>query len=169
MQGLGRLFDISTGVAPVDLATAGATGKRVSLRNASGVSIVAFVGAAASGTEALAFTIQQHTASSSGTSATLDNSNIKYYTKYEATLDGDETWTAAASPTAGVVTIAAGDRDKEGIVVIEIDTTNLSDGYRYVSLNAADPGTVSRLGAVLYILRDLKVMRKPNNLVAPLS
>lgn len=169
MHGLGRLYDFSAGVTPVDLATAGATGKRVSLKHASGVAIVAFVGAAASGTEALAFTVQEHTLSASGTSQALTNSNVRYYTKYEATLDGDESWSAAASPTAGVVTIAAGDRDKEGIVVIEVDAVNLSDGFSYVSLNAADPGTVSRLGAVLYVLRDLNVQRKPSNLPVPLS
>lgn len=169
MHGLGRLYDISCGVSPVDLATAGATGKRVSLRHASGVAIVAYVGAAASGTEPLAFTIQEHTAASSGTSQTLNNSNVRYYTKYEATLDGDESWSAAASPSSGVVTIAAGDRDKEGIIVIEVDAVNLSDGFAYVSLNAADPGSVARLGAVLYILRDLNVQRKPSNLPIPLS
>lgn len=169
MHALGRLFDISTGVAPVSLDTAAQTGKRVALRDAGGVTIVAFVGAAGSGTEALAFTIQQHTAASSGTTATLDNSNVKYYTKLATTLAGSEQWAAAASPSSGVVTIAGADSTKQGIVVIEVDAVNLSDGYGYVSLNAADPGTGVRLGAVLYILRDLKVQRKPSSLRAPLS
>lgn len=169
MHALGRLYDISTGVAPVSLDAGASTGKRCSLRGAGGVSIVAFLGAAGSGTEALAFTIKQHTASSGGTTATLDNANVRYYTKLATTLAGSETWSTAASPTSGVVTVAGADAAKQGIVVIEVDTVNLSDGYRYISLDAADPGTGVRLGAVLYILRDLKTMRKPSAMAAPLS
>lgn len=169
MQGLGRLFDISTGIAPVSFDAGAATGKRVSLRDAGGVTIVAFVGAAASGAESLAFTLKQHTASSGGTSATLDNTNVKYYTKLATTLAGTETWAAAAAPSTGVVTIGTADAAKQGIVVIEVDTVNLSDGYRYISLDSADPGTGVRIGGVLYILRDLKVARKPSNLRAPLN
>jgi hypothetical protein len=169
MHGLGRLYDISTGVAPVSLDAGASTGKRVSLRGASGCAIVVFLGAAGSGTEALALTLKQHTASTGGTTATLDNSNVRYYTKLATTLAGTETWSTPASPTAGVVTVAGSDAAKQGILVIEVDTVNLSDGYRYVSLDAADPGTGVRLGAVLYILRDLKTMRKPAALAAPLS
>jgi hypothetical protein len=168
MNGLGRLFDVSCGFSPVDLNTAGATGKRVSLRQCQGVSIVLYVGAAASGTEAEAFTLKEHTLSAAGTSQTFTGT-ATYYTKYEATLDGDEVWSAPAAPTAGVITIAAADRDKEGIIVVEIDATALSDGFRYVSVDAADPGAVSRLGAALYLLRDLDNPRKPANLSIPLS
>jgi hypothetical protein len=168
MNGLGRLFDFSCGVAPVDLVTAGATGKRVSLRQCQGITAVIYVGAAASGVEAEAFTLKEHTLSSSGTSQTFTGT-ATYYTKYEATLDGDEVWSAPAAPTAGVITIAAADRDKEGIIAVEIDATALSDGFRYVSIDAADPGSVSRLGAILYVLRDLDTPRKPANLSVPLS
>jgi hypothetical protein len=168
MEGLGRLFDISAGVAPVDLNTAGATGKRVSLKHAEGVTIVAAFGAQASGTEALAFTLKQHTAATGGTSANLATVT-RYYTKLEATLDGDETWSLSTQAAAATIPIVAGDRDKEGILVVEVDGPQLSDGYAYVSLDVADPGAVARLGAVLYILRDLKVQRKPANLAAPLS
>jgi hypothetical protein len=166
MEGLGRLYDIVAGIAPVNLATAATTGNRVSLRNAGGVSIVAFVGAAASGTEALEFDVQQHTAASGGTTADL-NVVDHYYTKLEATLDGDETWTKTTQSAASEVPIIAGDRDKQGILVIEIDAAMLSDGYTHVSLTCTDPGTVERLGGVLYILRDLHVQRAPANLSNP--
>jgi hypothetical protein len=167
MEGLGRLFDIVAGVVPVDFATAGATGNRVNLKNAGGVTIVAFVGAAASGTEAQEFDVQEHSAASGGTSQDL-NVVDHFYTKYEATLDGDETWSLATQdPAASEVTIAGADRDKQGIVVIEIEASQLSDGFNWISLNVADPGTVARLGGVLYLLRDLAVQRAPANLANP--
>lgn len=166
MEALGRLFDIVAGVAPVSMEAAASTGNRVSLRNASHCTIVAFFGAAASGTEALEFDVQQHTAASGGTTADL-NVVDHYYTKLEATLDGDETWTRSTQSAASEVPVVAGDRDKQGIVVIEIDAAMLSDGYTHISLNIADPGTVARLGAVLYILTDLAVQRAPQNLVNP--
>jgi len=170
MDALGRLFDVTLGAAPVDLTTAGFTGARVSLRNSSGVSFIAILAAAASGTEAAVFTIQQHTAASGGTSATLTSPNVRYYLKSRATaLDGSETWSAAANPTAGVITVPGASGQSGVIMVVEIDDVTLSDGYAYVSINAADPGTVSRLGAMVALPRDLDVRRKPANLVAARS
>ena len=166
MEALGRLFDISCGVAPVSLDAAASTGCRVSLRNCGGVTIVAYFGAAASGTEAIQFDVQQHTAASGGTTADLDVID-HFYTKYEATLDGDETWTRVAQTAASEVDVAGADRDKQGILVISVDAAMLSDGYTHISLNVTDPGSVARLGAVLYILHDLRVQRAPQNLVNP--
>lgn len=171
MQGLGRLYDFSAGATPVDLVTAGATGKRVSLRDCEGVAMVAFIGAAASGTEALTLTVKQHTASTAGTSATLSgaDSSIRVHIKSRAGLLGTEVWSAVSNPTSGVITVAGADRDKEQIIVVELDAVTLSDGYNYASLDASDPGIVSRLGAILYVQRDLKVQRKPSNLRASLN
>jgi len=167
---LGRLIDVSIGATPVDLTTAGFTGARVSMRNCSGVTFVGFLAAAASGTEAVLITIQQHTALTGGTSSTLTSSNVRYYTKTRATaLDGSETWSAVANPTAGVITIPGASGQSGVIVVIEIDDVTLSDGYAYVSVNAADPGTVSRLASFVALPRDLDVRRKPANLVAARS
>lgn len=166
MEALGRLFDISAGVVPVSLDAAASTGLRVSLRNASGVTLVAFLGAAASGTEAVQLDVQQHTAASGGTTADLDVVD-HYYIKREATLDGDETWERLTQAAASEVDIVAGDRDKQIILAIEIDAAMLADGYTHVSLNVTDPGAVARLGGVLYILHDLRVQRAPQNLANP--
>lgn len=167
---LGRLFDVTVSAAPVDFTTAGATGARVSLRNASGVTFIAQLAAAASGTEAAVFTINQHTLASGGTTSTLLSTNVRYYIKARATaLDGSETWSAAANPTAGVITVAGASAQSGVILVVEIDDVTLSDTFAYVSLTAADPGTVSRLGAVIALPRDLDMRRRPSNLVAARS
>lgn len=164
MEALGRLFDLSCGVAPVDFATAASTGKRVSLRNCGGVTIIVFKEAGAN--EDPTYTLKEHTASTGGTSqnlAVIDS----YYHKREATLDGDETWTRATQTAAATVT---GDGDVEEILVIEVDGTKLSADFDYISLDVSDSGaTAGQLGCVLYVLRDLDVQRAPANLVAPLS
>ena len=98
-EALGRLIDISVGVAPVDLSVAASTGKRVGLRNAAGVTVVFRKGAGAGGEDPV-LTFRQHTAASGGTSqnlATVDH----YYTKSAATLAGTETWNRAAQAAAG--------------------------------------------------------------------
>lgn len=172
MDALGRLIDVVPGVVNVDANTAGATGKRVSLRNAGGVTVVATLGAAASGTESLVLTVKQHTAASSGTTANLVAVD-KYWVKAAATLAGSETWTKISQTASQTVTVAdtqgalTGVAQKQVEVVFEIDGTQLSDGYTHFSVDVADPGSVGRVVSVHYILRDLKVQRAPENLINP--
>ena len=66
IEALGRLVDYSVGVAPVDLSGGAQTGKRISLKNTSGVQVVIFKGAASSGTDPM-FTFKEATADTSGT------------------------------------------------------------------------------------------------------
>lgn len=168
MEALGRLFDISSGIVPVDSQTAAMTGHRVSLRNAGGCTIVVFKAAGTANDDPV-LDLQQHTASSGGTTADLDIIDHYYY-KQEATLDGDETWTKATQTAASEVTLNATSAETQMIVVIEVDATELTDGYDYISLDIADTGAAgAQLISCLYLLRDLHVQRAPANLVAPLS
>lgn len=167
-EGLGRLFDISAGIVPVDSQTAAMTGKRVSLRNAGGCTIVVFKAAGTANDDPV-LDLQQHTASSGGTTADLDIID-HYYIKQEATLDGDETWTRVTQTAASEVTLNSTSAETQMIVVIEVDARSLSDGYDYISLDIGDTGAAgAQLISCLYLLRDLAVQRTPANLVAPLS
>ena len=166
MEALGRLFDVSIGSVPTDAVAAAITGKRVSLRHAGGVTIV--VTCSAGSTDILDVDLQQHTASTGGTTADLDIIDHYYY-KDETTLDGDETWTRATQTAASEIT-NVGSASAEQILVIEVEASQLSDGYKYVSLDVPDLGTNgTKYVSILYFLRDLHVQRKPANLVAPLS
>lgn len=167
-EALGRLFDISAGIVPVDSQTAAMTGKRVSLKNAGGVTIVVFKAAGTANDDPV-LDLQQHTAASGGTTADLDIID-HYYIKQEATLDGDETWTRVTQSAASEVTLNSTSAESQMIVVIEVDARSLSDGYDYISLDIADTGSAgAQLISCLYLLRDLAVQRTPANLVAPLS
>lgn len=171
---LGRLVDISTGIATVDLNTAGATGKRVSLKNASACLVVVHLAAAASGTESVVGTLKQYTASTGGTTSNLASID-KYWIKAATALAGSETWTRINQTASQTLTIAdtqgalTGVAQKQAIVAFEVDANSLADGNAYIGFDLADPGAVSRLGSVLYLLHDLTVQRAPVNLAAPLS
>jgi hypothetical protein len=164
MYALGRLFDIGSAIVPVDLGAAANTGHRLHLKNYGGVAIVGYFnnGTAA---EAITFDVQEHTAATGGTSRDLDVVSV-YHTKTEAILDGDETWTRVTQTAASEVTNADWDDALEGIVVIEVDATELSDDCEWISVNIADTGT-AHVGAVLYIMYDLAVQRAPANLAQP--
>ena len=166
MEALGRIIDLSIGFAPVDMQTGANTGKRVSLRNAGGITFV-FYKAAGTGGDDPVLTFQQHTALSGGTTANLAIVD-HYYSKSATTLAGTETWTRTAQAAAATVTLT-GEAAKQGIYVFEIESASLSDTYNYCSLSVADTGGNAQLGCVLYELRDLEVRRKPANLAAALS
>lgn len=162
MDALGRLFDIGLGVAPVDWDTADAfTGKRIYVGDCGGVTIVAVAGAG--GANTIGFDVQQHTASVSGTSGDLDCVTY-WYSKQEATLDNDEAWVKTTQSVASEVTYPSADGAKQKLIVIEVDSAQLSDGYAWISLDMAMTSSTSQLGAVLYIKHDLKVQRTPANL-----
>jgi len=166
MEALGRLFDISIGAVPTDAVAGAITGKRVRLTNAGGVTIVVVCTGAS--TDVLDVDLQEHNASTGGTSQDLDIIT-HYYLKDEATLDGDEQWTKVTQSAGSEIT-NAGTASQEQILVIEVDSTQLSDGFEYLSLNVPDLGTNgTKHCAVLYLLRDLTVQRAPANLAAPLS
>lgn len=169
-EALGRIVDISIGAAPVDLSTAAVTGKRVSLKGAGGLTIVVVKAAGTAGDDPTV-TLKQHTLSAAGTTADLAIID-HYYLKAEATLDGDETWTKKTQTAAATIVDPGGagtSAEEQQIIVIEVDSKSLADGYSYVSLDVADVGTNAQLGTVLYLLRDLRAGRAPANLQAPLS
>ncbi len=169
MEALGRLVDVCIGAAPVDLASAAVTGKRVKLRDAGGLTIVIVKGAGTAG-EDPTFTLKQHTAGSGGTSANLPIID-HYYLKSATTLAGTETWTKVTQNPAATIAdpgAAGTSAESQQIIAIEVDAAQLSDGYTHVSLDAADVGTGAQLGAILYLRRDLKVERTPVALAASL-
>ncbi|RSN26501.1 hypothetical protein DMC63_01305 [Streptomyces sp. WAC 05977] len=167
---LGRGVDISIGAAPVDLSAAAVTGKRVSLKGAGGVTIVVVKAAGTAGDDPTV-TLKQHTAASGGTTANLAIID-HYYLKDAVALAGSETWTKKTQAAAATIADPGGagtSAEHQQILVIEVDSKSLADGYSYVSLDVADVGTNAQLGVVLYLLRDLRAGRTPENLQAPLS
>lgn len=166
IKALGRLFDLVSGINPIDLGAGANTGNRVNLKHAGGVTIVLFKEVGAAGEDPV-ITLQEHNAATGGTSQNLAVIDTIYQKTKATALLGDETWTKVTQAKAATATLT-GLGDDFGIFVIEVEASQLSDGFNWVSVNIADVGaTGGQLGAVLYILRDLEIQRKPENLVNP--
>lgn len=168
MQGLGREFDLAVGLVPYDTNAAAGTGKRVSLKKAQAASIVLFKGAG-TGTDNPVITLQEHNAASGGTSQNLARIAEWHY-KSAASLAGTEAWVKGTQAAAATLTLGTpAQATLQGIYVVEVDGTWLSDGFTHISVNVADTGAAgAQLGGVLYVLHGLAVQRKPANLAATL-
>lgn len=174
MRGLGRLFDIGLGYAPVDLNTNnGETGKRISMATCTGITVVAIVGAAAGGTDDLVLTFKQHTAYTSGTSNNLaaatvtTSSGITHYAiKSETLLDNDESWVEVTQSDSATVTLTGSTYAAvQKMIAVYVSADQLGDGYTHLSvdLSVASLGN-AELATWFYIAHDLAAQRKPTNL-----
>jgi len=161
---LGRLFDISLGSITTDAVAAAKTGLRFHMKGCAGVTIVAVKATDAGTTDDFAADLNQHTASTGGTSTDLDIVT-DYFSKTETTLDGDETWVRTTQTAASEITAVAGTAELQGIFVIEVAASQLADGYEWISLNMPDLGSTDvQWYTILYIPWGLKAERKPENL-----
>ena len=176
MEALGRLVDISPGIQPLDLATA-RTGIRFHMKGVGGLTIVVFKGIGTAGDDQT-WTLEQHTASSGGTTAVIPL--YHYYLKTAVTpgLTGADTWTkytqTAAEAALGTIVAGPGTATSGGaghvsaeaneLFVIEVNADSLDDGYEWVSLSNDGAGANAQLGAVLYLAHELDYQRAPANL-----
>ena len=170
-EGLGNRFDLAVGLSPYDTNAGAGTGKRVRMSRAAELTIVIFKGVG-SGTDNPVITVQQHTASTGGTSTNLAIVDHYYQKTGAPTLTGSETWTRYAQAAGATITDPGGvtSATKEIIVAIPIHGQSLSDTYGWVSASIADTGAAgAQLGAVLYVLSDLAVQRAPANLANTLN
>jgi hypothetical protein len=161
-------YDLSIGVAPVDLALAAQVGKRVSLSQVRSITIVLIKAAGTAGEDPVV-TLKQHTAATGGVTSDLAVID-RYWVKSEATLDGDETWTEVAQAAAATITDpgAAGvSAESQQLVAIDVRADQLAAGNGYISLDVADVGLGAQLSAVLYIVHTAD-RRGPARLSAPL-
>lgn len=163
-RALGREFDIGIGVSPVNLNTGANTGKRISMIDCQGLTIVICCGVGTAASD-LAVDLQEHTASVSGTSQDLDIIT-DYFNKQELALDNDESWVKVSQAAGSEIADTGGtgtSAEHEQIVVIEVGADQLSDGFTHLSLNVPQPGA-TKLGCVLYFKHGLESQRAPANL-----
>ena len=160
---LGRLFDFTVMAMPVDF-TAAQTGKRVHMKHAEGITFLLIKATDGGTTDDLALDLQEHNASTGGTSQDLDVIT-DFFTKKETTLDGDETWVRTTQSVASEIAAIAGIAELELLLVVEVLATQLSDGFEWLSINTPDPGSTDvQTATIIAIPWGLKVETKPENL-----
>ena len=162
-RALGRLFDITVQAMPVDF-TAAQTGKRIHMKNCEGVLFLLVKATDGGTTDDLALDLQEHDASTGGTSQDLDIIT-DFFSKTETALDGDETWVRTTQAVASEIAAIAGIAELEALLVFEVRASQLSDGFEWLSVNVPDLGStdVQRV-TIIYILSNLFAERKPENL-----
>lgn len=173
MRALGRVYDIGTGVVPIDLnAGDGATGKRISMAGCESMDVIVFLGAAASGTDDVTIDVRQHTAYTSGTSNDLDSTGVststgitEYFIKSETLLDNDESWVRVTQSEASEITLAgASYAAVQAIVAFNVRASQLGTGYTHISVDLSYATNAVRVGAVLYLPNGLRYGRRPDKL-----
>lgn len=130
-------------VLPVDLNTADNTGLRVDMQKFKRVTFIAIL-AAGTTTAAHSFALKQHTVASSGTPIALSVDN-PYFHKIGAATSFTKVQPTVAADTYDLHSLLS---NSVAIVVFEVLAEQLTDGYRYVSLDLADVGG-SQLGTIL--------------------
>lgn len=168
-RALGSLFDLSVAMVPVALTAGANTGLRIDMRRATTCTFAIFCGAGTAGDD-LVVDLQEHTAATSGTSQDLDIIT-EYFMKTETTLDGDEAWTRITQAAASETTDATGTTaEEQNLMVIEVRHDQLSDGFRWISLNIPDLGAAgTKIGGALAILSGLRQQAKPERLPSVLG
>jgi len=137
------------------------------MQDCGGIDIIIFYGAGTDGDDPVP-SLQQHTASTGGTTADLATI-ATIYRKAETTLDNDESWVKTTQTAAALMTAVADDAQKQKIYVIHVPAAALSAGFEYISVDQADLSNNAQLACGIYLDTDLTVQRTPANLIASLN
>ena len=162
MMHFGCCYDLVAGILPLDLQTA-RTGDWVSLKNATGVTILIIKGAGTDGDDQT-FTFEQAD-SVSGTAKNL--ATIAQYWQKEAATDltGTGVWTRVTQTAAA--TVAPGDPSAQDaamyVFYIPADQLDVDNGYDCVRVSNDGAGSNAQLGAAIYILDGLRYPAAPEN------
>lgn len=143
---LGSDYDIGTGIAPVNLATAANTGLRVFMGGISELGVL-FIGGAGGAADPPVLTLRQHTAASGGSSSNLAVIT-DWWVKPEATLDNDEVWTYSTQAAAATVT---GTAQVQQMIYFVVKPPQMTTGP-YVSVDIGQTSVAAQLGTVLYLM-----------------
>jgi hypothetical protein len=167
-QGLGNVYDVSIGLAPVDMSLGANTGKRVSMAEVESVTVL-LVKAAGTAAQDPVLTLKQHTAATGGVTTDLPVID-RYWVKSETALAGVEKWTEVTQAAAASITDPGGagtSAERQQLVAINVRAAQLTPGNTHVSVDIADVGLNAQIGAVIYIL-DHTDHGAPAGLDAPL-
>jgi hypothetical protein len=138
-------YGIKAAFEPVDLNAAAITGARIGL--AQGYKVAVIVGFGDSVGATVQITLRQHTAASAGTSADLSVANV-YYKKVGAATSFTK---VEPSVAAAQYDLSADLAAEPGLVVLEIDGPQLSEGFTHFSIDLADSGA-AKIVCATYIM-----------------
>lgn len=130
-------------IDPVNLNTAAVTGNRIDMQDLEKVTLLIVLNSATSRT-AVTLDLDQHTVASAGTPAALAVAN-KYFHKVGAATVFTAVEPTVAADSYDFTTLVG---DSKAVIVMEVRSADLTDGYRWISINSADSGA-DGIGAVI--------------------
>lgn len=141
---------VKAAINAIDLDAGANTGARIDMKLFRRVTFVLF---ASAGTSPSSHTVsfQQHDAASAGNSANLSISN-PYYHKVDSATEFTRVVPSAAAASFDIDSIVG---DTKYMVVFEVLAEDLTNGYRWASMNLSDAGG-AQLGAALAICHEAK-------------
>jgi len=151
MKLLAEEAQIAAGFLPVDLATAGASGDWISLKNFRHIAIVLFRAAGAVGEPAV-ITVQQ-AQDVAGTGAKALNFT-RVDTKSGADIFAVGQFTKVTQASANTYSAVGGAGNTQAIVLVEFNAEDLDveGGFDCIRATIADVGSTAQLAAMLYVL-----------------
>lgn len=132
-------------IGPVDLNTAANTGLRMDMAKYRRVTFLVILDTGTT-TTTHSFALKQHTVASSGTPAALSVDN-PYYHKVNTATAFTKVQPTVAADTYDLHSLLA---STKGIVAFEVLAEQLTNGYRWASIDVADTGG-AQLGTVIAI------------------
>lgn len=135
-------YGIKAACEPVDLNTAAITGARIGLGQGYKVAVILGFGDSVGAT--VQVTLKQHTAASAGVSSDLSVSNV-YYKKVGAATSFTKVEPAVA---AAAYDLSSDLASEPGLVVFEIEGSQLAEGNTHFSVDLADSGAAKIVSAV---------------------
>lgn len=141
---------VKSAIDPVDLNDGANTGARIDMSKCRRVTFVLF---AKAGTAPSSHTVsfQQHDAASAGNSVAL-SIDSPYFHKLDAATYFTKVQPSAAASSFDIDALVI---DAKFVAVFEVLAEQLTDGYKWASMNVTDAGG-AQLGACLAICHDMK-------------
>lgn len=146
------------GFAPVSLATGANTGDFVSMKEYGRCAIVFVAGVGAASQDPVVTVLQA--TSNGGSTKALNFTRIDV--KEASALSAVGTFTTVTQAAANTYTSATGGENQKIYVIdIKAEDLDIANGYAWIQVTMADPGTNSQIGLVLYILHEPRDVTVP--------
>jgi len=130
-------------IDPVDWNAAAMTGARIDMKDLEKVIFIITLNSATTRT-AVTVDLDQHTVGTAGTPAALAVTNSYYHKVGAATVFTKVEPTVAEDEYDFLALVG----DNKAVIVMEVHSSDLTDTYRWISMNAADSGAAG-IGSVM--------------------
>lgn len=161
---LGDVFDVVTGLSPVDLESGAHSADIISLKNASGVAILVSLAAPGGGADDVTIHLNQCSAVA-GTGRKDLAVTTEYYSKF-GTQTATGSWTRVTqAASADVVLTGSGAAAAMAVIYVDTSKLDVDGGFDCLEVTIADAGAGGAIyGSILYVPVGIAYKARPDKL-----